>query len=123
MYRNQQYTVKWGSSIAPYFTISNGVRQGGVCSGIFFVVYIDQLLAILKNSGFGCTIYGVFYGAIIYADDIFLLSASRTGLQVMIDLCQDFATKMNLKFGTNVNPDKSKTKCIVFSQKVEDRHF
>ena len=76
-----------------------------------------MLLNILRNSGFGCTILGVFYGAVIYADDIFLLSASRTGLQVMINLCQKFAERINLKFGTNANPDKSKTKCIAFSRK------
>ena len=117
VYKNQQYTVKWGGSLAQYFNISNGVRQGGVCSGVFFVVYIDQLLKIIRESGFGCTIYGVFYGAIIYVDDIFLLSASRTGLQVMINLCQSFCEMMNLKFGTNENPKKSKTKCIVLSSK------
>ena len=96
--------------------VRNGVRQGGVSSGIFFVVYIDELLTILRNSGLGCRIFGVFYGALIYADDIFLLSASRTGLQGMISLSHQFATKVNLKFGTNVDPKKSKTKCIIFSK-------
>ena len=35
------------------FGVGNGVRQGG----IFFVVYIDKLLAILCESGFGCRNY------------------------------------------------------------------
>ena len=117
VYKNQQYTVKWGNSSAHFFNVSNGVRQGGVSSGIFFVVYIDKLLTIPRNSGFGCTIFGLFYGALIYADDIFLLSASRTGLQVMINICEKFAERINLKFGTNSNPIKSKTKCIAFSRK------
>ena len=107
VYKNQQYTVKWGKSTAHFFNVSNGVRQGGVSSGIFFVVYIDMLLTILRNSGFGCTIFGLFYGALIYADDIFLLSASRTGLQVMINMCEKFAERINLKFGTNSNPINS----------------
>ena len=117
VYRNQEYTVKWGQHVSKYFGVGNGVRQGGICSGIFFVVYIDKLLVILRKSGFGCRIYGVFYGAMIYADDIFLLSASRTGLQEMINISHRFAAKMNLRFGTNAIPDKSKTKCIIFSQK------
>ena len=116
IYANQMYTVKWGSDVASYFNVSNGVRQGGVSSGIFFAVYIDQLITILRQSGFGCHIYGVFFGAIIYADDIFLLSASRTGLQAMIGISEVFASRMNLKFGTNINPDKSKTKCLIFSR-------
>ena len=113
---NQQYTVKWGQNVAQNFTVSNGVRQGGVSSGVLFVVYIDDLLELLRKSGLGCKIRGVFYGAVIYADDIFLLSASRSGLQIMIDICQKFTARLNLKFGTNSNPDKSKTKCLIFSK-------
>ena len=71
---------------------------------------------MLRNSGFGCTIHGIFLGAIIYADDIFLLSASRTGLQVMINVSNEFASEMNLKFGTNIDPKKSKTKGIIFTK-------
>ena len=121
IYKNQQYTVKWGQSFAPYFNVKNGVRQGGVSSGIFFVVYIDELLSILRNSGLGCTIRGVFYGAVIYADDIFLLSSSRNGLQAMINLSHDFASNLNLKFGTNANPEKSKTKCIMFARNRREK--
>ena len=101
--------------------MSNGVRQGCVSSGVFFVIYIDQLLEILRNSGFGCTIYRVYFGAVIYADDIFLLSASRTGLQQMMNLCQSYAASKNLRFGTDENPQKSKTKCIIFSKKKQQK--
>ena len=116
IYTNQQYTARWGNVTSNYFSVRNGVRQGGVSSGIFFVVYIDKLLKILRKSGFGCTIFGVFFGAVVYADDIFLLSASRSDLQIMINECQKFGAKMNLKFGTNPNPEKSKTKCLIFSK-------
>ena len=114
--------MKWGEEVANYFSVSNGVRQGGVSSGIFFAIYIDGLFDLLRKSGLGCKINGVFYGAVIYADDIFLLSASRSGLQVMIDICQKYADRLNLKFGTNPNPEKSKTKCLMFtkSRKVDD---
>ena len=116
VYTSQKYTVKWGTAVAEFFSISNGVRQGGVSSGIFFAVYIDELIDLLRNSSLGCSIHGVFYGALVYADDIFLLSASRSGLQAMINISQSFTAKLNLKFGTNINPDKSKTKCLVFTK-------
>ena len=101
--------------------MSNGVRQGAVSSAILFAVYIDKLLIILRESGFGCHIHGVFLGAMIFADDIMLLSASRSGLQTMVDLCQEFASGKNLKFGTDPDPEKSKTKCIVFCKNKRDR--
>ena len=57
----------------------------------------------------------------IFADDIMLLSASQSGLQTMIDMCQEFASSKNLRFGTDPDPAKSKTKCIVFSKNKKDR--
>ena len=39
-------------------------------------------------------------------------SFTRDGMQVMLDICQRFATKYNFMFSTDPNPVKSKTKCI-----------
>ena len=52
----------------------------------------------------------------MYADDIILLCPSMMGLQAMMKICEKFAGENNLKFSTNVNPKKSKTKCIHFSK-------
>ena len=54
----------------------------------------------------------------IYADDIFLLSASRSGLQAMVNICNSFAVSRNLKFSTNIDPIRSKTKTIIFSKRA-----
>lgn len=110
--------VKWCGKFSHRFPVSNGVRQGGVSSGIFFAVYIDKWLSILRSSGLGCHINMVFLGAMVFADDIILLSASRGGLQSMVNLCQEFVQQRNLKFGTHPDPVKSKTKCIIFSKRT-----
>ena len=39
----------------------------------------------------------------------------------MVDTCSVFMKKKCLKFSTNANPAKSKTKCIIFSKKPKDR--
>ena len=117
IYENQYCAVKWAGAYSDTFKVSNGVRQGAVSSAILFAVYIDELLQILKCSRIGCHIDRVFLGAFIFADDILLLSASRAGLQSMVNTCEKFASRKNLKFGTNSNPMKSKTKCIVFTKK------
>ena len=59
----------------------------------------------------------------IFADDIMLLSASRSGLQALVDICQEFTSEKNLKFGTDPDPSKSKTKCIIFSKRKGDLVF
>ena len=118
IYSQQKCDVKWSNHHSWRFSVGNGVRQGGVSSGIFFAVYIDKLLKILWKADIGCHIKGIFYGAVIYADDIFLLSGSRNGLQAMVNICHEYVSTRNLKFSTNSNPDKSKTKCIVFPRKT-----
>ena len=120
IYQNQMCNVKWSDQYSEMFTVSNGVRQGAVSSAILFAVYIDELLNVLRQAKIGCHIDGIFYGALVFADDILLLSASCSGLQAMVNLCQSFVAQKNLKFGTHPNPDKSKTKCIVFSKKRKD---
>ena len=86
-------------------------------SPIFFSVYVDKLIKKLRKMAIGCTIAGVYLGIVVYADDIFLLSPSREGLQTMMNICQKFAASRNLTFSTNVDIKKSKTKCIVFSRR------
>ena len=120
IYRNQQCNVKWSSSYSKMFSVSNGVRQGAVSSPVLFSVYLNDLYAILRKAGFGCHIGSYFMGCMGYADDLLLVSATRSGLQCMVDICQQFTEMKNLKFSTNPNPEKSKTKCIVFSKKQRD---
>ena len=40
----------WRDYKSEYFNVSNGVKQGGVISPIFFSLYIDPLLLALKKS-------------------------------------------------------------------------
>ena len=120
IYRNQQCDVRWNSSYSHRFPVSNGVRQGAVSSPILFSVYINDLICELREAGLGCHIGGLFVGCLGYADDLLLLSASRCGLQSMVNTCEKFTGKKNLKFITNPDPSKSKTKCIIFSKKTKD---
>ena len=108
VYCNQYCDVKWNSSLSKRFPMTNGVRQGAVSSPLLFSVYIDDLIRQLRRSGFGCRIDSFFYGVLGYADDLLLLSASRTGLQEMVKICEVFAKSRKLKFSTN---------CILLSQK------
>ncbi len=52
-----------------------------------------------------------YYGILIYADDIFLLSPSAYGLQIMLTMCSSFANQNGLYFNVK------KTQCIMFHHK------
>ena len=38
----QSLRVKWGNTVSSEFTVSNGVKQGGVLSPILFAIYIQM---------------------------------------------------------------------------------
>ena len=111
MYRQQKVCVNFNSTTSDYFSVSNGVKQGGVLSPTLYSVYVDGLLDLLKNSGMGCRIGNVYTGSISYADDLMLLSPSVQGLDRMIALCENYAKKFSIIF------NGKKSKVMLFSKK------
>ena len=117
IYRRQTAKVQWKEMYSEEFPIRNGVRQGAVISPLFFSFYMDGLFNVLSASGSGCCIDRFYAGCFAYADDLFLISPSRKGLQNMLDLASKYVTDHNITFSTNPDPSKSKSKGIVFSRK------
>ena len=114
MYTQQKLQVKWNGSISDQFSVSNGVRQGGVMSPLLFGIYIDDLLLELKNNGVGCHIGNYYCGAYGYADDIILLCPSITGLERMIQICEIYSDKHCISF------NGKKSKLLIFGKKGND---
>ena len=54
----------------------------------------------------------MFCGAVGYADDLLLLSPSRSAMESMLKICENYAEENNLEFSTDPDPVKSKSKCI-----------
>lgn len=75
-----------------------GVRQGGVLSPILFSVYVDNVLKSLSN--LGCTMNGISYGSIMYADDLLLAAPSIRELRQMITICCNELDAINLTINT-----------------------
>ena len=114
---NQSCYVRWCSKKSESIPVQNGVRQGAILSCSLFSVYLDSFLQDLRSSGLGCHIGGVYCGAFGYADDILLLSPSRESLQLMLKICEDYSVQHSMLFSTDVDPAKSKSKCLIFSKK------
>ena len=53
-YKNQRMCVRWGAILSPYFSVTNGVRQGSLLSPYLFNLYIDDLSVRLNNAKVGC---------------------------------------------------------------------
>ena len=77
-----------------------------------FGLYLDDLLKNLRSAGLGCQVAGVWVGAAGYADDLLLLAPTRETMSKMLSFCEDYASEHNLMFSTDIDPKKSKSKCI-----------
>ena len=107
-YRKQEFCVRWGTNISSFFTVSNGVRQGGIMSPILFNVYMDDLSSILNMSKIGCYFNGTLYNHIMYADDTCILAPSPSALHKLLHQCATFADENTIVFNTS----KSKYMCF-----------
>ena len=112
-----------GDAKSSCFGITNGTRQGSVLSPAFFAVYIDDLLQRLRSLGVGCYIGDKFLGAAEFADDIVLIAPSRGAMELMLATYETFAAENNLKFSTDPDPVKSKTKCIYMCGKMNNVQY
>lgn len=109
----QKYCVQFGDGTSDYFSVGNGVKQGGILSPILFTMYIDVLIEKLRHSGVGCYLGNTFAGALGYADDIILLAPTQFAMRKMLSICEEFSREYGLLF----NSDKSKI--IVFGTEVQ----
>ena len=117
IYMLQSANVRWNGDLSDFFTLTNGVKQGGVLSAILYCFYCNDLFKYLREGSSGCWINGHYMGILGYSDDNILLAPSRSALQNMLNICEDYAKGHNLKFSTDKNPKKCKTKCMKFLQK------
>ena len=85
-YSKQTVCVKWGRCISDYFSISNGVRQGGILFPKLFSVYVDDFSDKLIESKVGCSIDNLCMTHVMYADDICLMAPSPAALQELINI-------------------------------------
>ena len=100
-YTKQELCIRWGAEMSPYFTISNGVRQGGILPPSLFAVYMDDLSLLLNTGRIGCHIDDVCINHVFYADDLCL--------QELINVCYQYSNEINLNFNA------TKSFCVAFT--------
>ena len=110
-YRSQQLCILWGETRSSFFTISNGVRQGGILSPKLFSVYMDDLSKLLISSGIGCFIDNVCFNHVFYADDLCLMAPCAIALQELLHICHNYSISVDVNFNA------LKSFCIAFTPK------
>lgn len=110
-YSTQEFLVRWCNSVSPSFTVSNGVRQGGILSPYLYNVFVDELSSRLTESRIGCCMDKHYINHLFYADDSVLMAPSPTALQTLINTCESFASEHELTYNC------TKTVCMTILPK------
>ena len=67
-------------------------------SPILFAIYTDGLLRRLQETGVGCHMGHRFSGVLAYADDITLLLPGRSGMAILVKVCEKYAAEYDIIF-------------------------
>ena len=112
LYRKTRCSVKVENNITEFFSYEKGVRQGCPLSPLLFNLYVNDLLdTINKNSTEDVHLNPINkINALLYADDLVLISPTKDGLQRQIDTLHEYCKKWRLKINS------TKTKSMVFNR-------
>jgi hypothetical protein len=105
--------VKWVSHVSSFFNLLAGVRQGGVLSPILFSIYIDDIVVKVMKVNAGCYFSLVCASIFLYADDILLIAPTITGLQRLLQVCEQELIYLDMRINIK------KSMCIRFGQRFD----
>uniref|UniRef100_A0A8D8LZ42 Craniofacial development protein 2 n=3 Tax=Cacopsylla melanoneura TaxID=428564 RepID=A0A8D8LZ42_9HEMI len=102
LYWNQKGSVKTSSGTSESFSIQKGVRQGCLISPSLFNIYAEQIIEeALSNERYGVQINNRLINNLRYADDLVLLSSTKSGLITLLnklfESSQKYSMQINIK--------------------------
>ena len=110
IYSSDQACIKVDGKIGKPFKISQGVRQGCVLSPLLFNIFMAGLAKELSNKDSGLKLDSKKINSIFWADDIVLLTESRSDLETLLQVVSDYCCKNKLTINCK------KTKCLIFNR-------
>ena len=110
IYGKTKFVVKIKNKTTNLFNYDKGVQQGNPLSPLLFNLYINDIFDILKNGGSLNLDNQQNFNALMYADDLIIMSPTQDGLQKSLDALNEFCKKWKL----NIN--QKKTECTTFSK-------
>ena len=111
MYRNSSVCVKTTDGYSRKIPVLKGVHQGNVLSPTLFNIFINDITtAMTGNHSQSINNNTVQIPCLLYADDIVILSQTKTGLQNKLDRLCDYCSAWGLQI------NRGKTKVIIFTR-------
>ena len=110
MYKSTQSVI--GTAL---ITASVGVRQGSPTSCLLFVLFVNDLIKIIRERC-GPDGFLAWLHVMIFMDDTVILSTTRNGIKAKLGLLKEFCVTHGMKINV------SKTKFMVINGNIEDKN-
>lgn len=110
LYDGMMSCVKNRGYMSDWLPVLQGTRQGSVCSPFLYLVFIDELIRILEASNAGFNVNDINVSSPTVADDMVLISLSKSGLQHMMDTCFHYSCDWRYEYNA------SKSAVVVFNE-------
>lgn len=111
-YNDAWMLVQKDNEVGGIFRTTVGVRQGGVISPKLFSMYLNDLIEEIEATDCVTEIGSIKINVLLYADDIVLLSHTKSEMQRLLDVTSSYGAKNDFIF----NADK--TNYLVFNSKI-----
>ena len=116
-YENSKSTVKMNGKLSRTFDETLGVKQGNVNSSDDYKIYVNPALDTFDRSQLGVQIGPVNVAVTGVADDLYLLTDSKSKLQSLIGIAEHYGHRYRTKFGAE------KTKITVVGPEIDTNYF
>ena len=112
IYRQSQCSLKINNKLTQFFRYERGVIQGNPLSPMLFNIYINDLFKKIEEANDSpVTLDGKNkICALMFADDLIILSTSKGGLQNSLNALHSYSMTWDLEV------NMKKTKCLSFSK-------
>jgi hypothetical protein len=97
MYSSVNLPVKLDKGCTPFFKSQVGVKQGCNLSPTLFNMFINGIPDLFNSSCDPVQLGKTDLNCLLYADDLILLSESKTGLQNCLTKLESFTKQWKLK--------------------------
>lgn len=113
MYEKTKTNIKFANGLSKSFTSECWVKQGDILIPSLFNIFIDGIVEELKKGNCNPVYIGdISVISLLYADDIVLLSESKSELQNCLNVLETYWSNWKLQ----VNVEKSKV--LIFNSKM-----
>ncbi len=115
LYSGTSACILLNNLVTPWFNTTSGVRQGDSLSPTLFALYINDLIDEINALGKGILINGRRVSALVYADDLVIISESTEDLNVTLEKVNTWCKQWRILV------NKEKTKAVHFRPKRVER--